>query len=185
MKPTEQLKAEHHGVKLMLKILKKACEKMHGGSPAPHEHLANAAEFLTVFVDKCHHAKEEELLFPAVRAARLSGVEGPILALCDEHRRGRALAADFAATAARCKAGDHKAPAKIIAAAHAYRELMIPHIEREESVVFAAADEGLSEETQAALIEGFERIEEEKIGAGTHERFHEMLRRLQQIYVKE
>lgn len=185
MKPTEQLKEEHQGIKLMLRILKKAAEKMHGGTAVPHEHLGQMAEFFRVFVDRCHHAKEEELLFPAMREARISGAEGPIRVLADEHERGRGLAGAFADAVARCGAGDHRAPAKIVAEARAYRDLLIAHIEKEDTVLYPMADEGLSGETQEALLDGFERIEEERIGAGTHERFHGVLRHLQGVYLKE
>jgi hemerythrin-like domain-containing protein len=34
-------------------------------------------EFLTVFVDKCHHGKEEEFLFPALEAAGIAREGGP------------------------------------------------------------------------------------------------------------
>lgn len=184
MKPTEQLKDEHQGIKLMLKILRKACEKMHGGTEVPHEHLAHMVEFFRVFVDKCHHAKEEEFLFPAMHAAGIPGVEGPIRAMCEEHERARGFVRAIADAAARCRAGDRKAPARIVAEAQAYRDLLIPHIEKEETVLYPMADEGLSGETQEALVEGFERIEKEKIGAGTHERFHETMRHLQGVYLK-
>lgn len=185
MRPTELLKEEHHGIKLMLRILKKASEKMHGGTAVPHEHLDHMVEFLTVFVDRCHHAKEEELLFAAMQEARIAGAEGPIRAMRDEHERGRALTRAIADAVARCKAGDHRAPAKIVAEAHAYRDLLIPHIEKEETVLYPMADEGLSGKTQEALVEGFKRIEEERIGAGMHERLHGTMRHLQGVYLKE
>jgi hemerythrin-like domain-containing protein len=185
VKPTEQLKDEHQGIKLMVKILRKASEKMHGGTEVPHEHLGHMVDFFKVFVDRCHHAKEEELLFPAMRDAGIPGADGPIRAMVDEHERGRAFIRAIADAAARCKAGDHKAPAKIVAEAQAYRDLLIPHIEKEETVLYPMADEGLSGEAQETLLEGFERIEEERIGAGRHERFHEMMRHLQGVYLKE
>lgn len=185
MRPTEVLKDEHQGIKSMLKILKKACEKMHGGTAVPHEHLEHMVEFLKVFVDKCHHAKEEELLFPAMLAARVPGAAAPIRALLDEHRRGRSLVFDIAASVARCRSGDHRAPAKIVTEMQVYRDLLIQHIEKEETVLFPMADEGLAREAQDALVGGFRRVEEEKIVAGAHERFHAMLRRMQEVYLRE
>lgn len=185
MKPTEQLADEHRAVKLMLKILKRACDKMHGGAPIPHEHLRQMAGFLTGFVDACHHAKEEEVLFPALLAARIPGIEERVRAMADEHRRGRVLSAGFADAATRCRAGDHRSPAKVIAAACAYRDLMIRHIEREEATVFAAAEEGLPADRHGAILDGFERIVEKKLGAGEHGRLRDTLRRLQQVYVRE
>ena len=75
MTPTEQLKEEHGGVKVMLGILGKICDRMESGKPVPVQHLEQILEFLMVFVDICHHGKEEEHLFPALKASGVP-VEG-------------------------------------------------------------------------------------------------------------
>jgi len=63
MTPTEQLKEEHEAIKLMLRILDKVCDKLESGEEVNPEHLDQILEFIKVFADKCHHGKEEDLLF--------------------------------------------------------------------------------------------------------------------------
>ena len=42
------------------------------------EHLDQLFEFFGVFVDRCHHGKEEALLFPALEAVGIGNNGGPI-----------------------------------------------------------------------------------------------------------
>jgi len=52
-------------------------------------HLDQILEFLKVFVDKCHHGKEEKVLFPAMEEAGIPRQGGPISVMFYEHERGR------------------------------------------------------------------------------------------------
>ena len=57
--------------------------------------------------------------------------------------------------------------------------LLRGHIQKEERVLFPMADEVLSADDQRSLEESFERIETEVMGAGVHERYHQMLDELE------
>jgi hemerythrin-like domain-containing protein len=46
---------------------------------------------------------------------------------------------------------------------------------KEDEVLFVAADRLLLPEEKLRLVAEFDRVEEEVIGAGTHERYHRML----------
>ena len=67
MKAIEELKNEHRGIQLMLRILDQIGKKAENGHTVDQGHLSKILEFLTVFVDKCHHGKEEDFLFPALK----------------------------------------------------------------------------------------------------------------------
>ena len=85
MKPTEELKAEHKGILRMLRILDAVCERLDRGQEVDPKDLDDIVEFIRVFADKCHHGKEEDLLFPAMeREAGLSRQRGPL----GRHARG-------------------------------------------------------------------------------------------------
>jgi hemerythrin-like domain-containing protein len=89
MKATDQLRDEHKGVLLMLAILEKVSTKLAIEGSLDNEHFGGMLEFLSVFVDKCHHGKEEDLLFPAYEAAGIPNKNGPIGAMLAEHVEGR------------------------------------------------------------------------------------------------
>jgi hemerythrin-like domain-containing protein len=90
MNPIKDLKAEHQAVKMTLKILNNIIQKLEGtGRVVNPHHIEQLLEFFTVFVDKCHHGKEEELLFPALEQIGVSRDNGPVGVLLQEHRLGR------------------------------------------------------------------------------------------------
>ena len=60
MQPMKDLKMEHDAVQLTLRILDKICQGIEkSGEIIDFQHLDQLLEFFKVFVDKCHHGKEE------------------------------------------------------------------------------------------------------------------------------
>ena len=144
--------------------------------------LAHVVEFLRVFVDRCHHTKEEELLFPAIRAAGITAAEDTILLLLEDHVRGREMVGRIAAASQRLAEGDASATAELADAMSGYTDLLRAHIRREEDDCFDVADRELPAAVQAELAKGYERIEREVVGGGVHEGFHALLDRLGDAY---
>ena len=182
MTPTEQLKEEHGGVKVMLGILGKICERMESGKPVPVQHLEQILEFLKVFVDTCHHGKEEEHLFPALKASGVPVEGGPIGRMLQEHEQGRAFVRGMGAAARAYAKGAATGAADFASNARGYTRLLLDHIDKEDNVLYPIADARLSAETQAALSAAFERVEEERVGHGRHEAFHALMDRLREEY---
>jgi hemerythrin-like domain-containing protein len=183
MKATQQLKNEHEGVKIMLSIMGKVCQQLETTGNLGKDHFEGILEFLKVFVDKCHHGKEEDLLFPALEAAGMPK-DGPITVMLQEHAMGRTYVKTISEAFASYSKGDKSPSENIVQNARAYISLLTAHIEKENNVLFVMADNLLSEEEQDRLLEGFERIEEERIGIGKHEEFHGLIDRLSAIYLK-
>lgn len=183
MKATEELKNEHEGITLMLRVMQAIGEKAGRGEALDSAHLDGIIAFLTVFVDKCHHGKEEEFLFPALEAAGVARQNGPIGVLLSEHESGRKLVARLKAAWARYGGRDHSAGADLRQTIAAYVDLLQAHIAKENSVLFPMAEARLDADTDARLFESFERLERERIGAGTHEAFHTLLHDLRDAYL--
>ena len=182
MKATQQLRDEHEGVKMMLSILEQVCQQLETAGNLNREDFAGILEFLKVFVDKCHHGKEEELLFPALVAVGVPE-EGPIAVMLHEHEMGRNYVKAMSTGFAGYMAGDISSSEYVLQNAHGYISLLRDHIEKENTVLFVMADSLLSEKRQDELFEGFEKIEEDRIGVGRHEEFHGLLKKLSGIYL--
>jgi hemerythrin-like domain-containing protein len=182
MKATQQLRDEHEGVLVMLKVLDKVSQKLQAEASLNQDHFEGILEFLKVFVDKCHHGKEEDLLFPALEKAGIPR-EGPISVMLYEHTLGRSYVKAMSELFDQYKGGDRTRNVQIIKAVKEYVALLDAHIEKENGVLFVMADNVLSEEQQDELFEGFERIEEERIGPGTHEKLHGLIRELSSMYL--
>lgn len=180
----EQLKKEHEAIKVMLNILDKVCERLRSGEKIDPAHLNQILDFFRVFADRCHHGKEEELLFPALEEAGIPREGGPIGVMLGEHSLMRGYVQGFAEAVARYGAGEEKAAAEIVRYASDYGATLRQHIEKENSILFKMAEMQLSEAREKELVERFEAVEVEKIGAGKHEELHGVLDRLEGIYLK-
>jgi len=183
MKATQQLKDEHQGVSLMLRILQKVFEKLESGGGLNQEHFEGMLEFFKVFVDRCHHAKEEDLLFPALEAAGVPRKGGPIGVLLDEHVKARGFVKAMSDAFSDYRQGHAAASDHIVKNAEDYIALLVQHIDKEDTVLYPMADSMLTKEKQEKLYEGFEAIERERIGIGRHEQFHEFMKKLKGIYL--
>jgi hemerythrin-like domain-containing protein len=184
MGPIDELKMEHQAVRMTLEVLEIICRRMEQhGEPVEAQHIDRLLEFFSVFVDKCHHCKEEELLFPALEAVGIRREGGPIGVLLKEHERGREYVRGMNASLSEYRAKETADSAGFIREARGYIGLLDQHIDKEDNVLFPLAEKQLSESKQAELSKGFEMIEVQKIGVGKHEEFHGLLDHLKSVYL--
>ena len=185
MNAINELLTEHQAVRLTLKILKKIGRQIdETGKIANPEHVEQLFDFFSAFVDRCHHGKEEELLFPALEAVGISRDGGPVGVMLKEHQQGRDLVQKMKAALSAYLNGDGHAAGKFKSHADDYIALLDLHIDKENTVLFPMAIKHLPENRLIDLKNGFDRIETEIIGAGKHEAFHRMLDQLMTIYLK-
>lgn len=122
--------------------------------------------FLTIFADKCHHGKEEQMLFPRLEQAGVPNQGGPIGVMLMEHTQGRELIARMKAAVQ----ADDLAGFKT--ALGAYSVLLRAHIAKENEILFPLADRVLDDTVQTDLFARFEAHEETVVGQGVHEQLH-------------
>jgi hemerythrin-like domain-containing protein len=183
MKATEELKREHEGIALMLRVLQTVADRIGHGEPVNTEHLDGILEFLSIFIDKCHHGKEEEFLFPALEVAGVRREGGPIGVMLSEHEQGRRLVARLKDALTSYKSG---APANATSAQsiiNDYVALLTQHIAKENTVLFPMADAKLNPNKDTELSDAFEQLERERIGVGKHDEFHALLDQLKDTYL--
>ncbi len=186
MNPMNELKLEHEGIKLSLEILSRIVPKIHKTEETGAvEDMGRLIEFFTVFVDTCHHGKEEELLFPALEDIGVSKQGGPIGVMLSEHETGRGCVRALRSALSSYKEGNASAISEIEKHSGAYIKLLHGHIEKENQVLFRIAEEHLPRDVKRSLTEGFERIERDRVGQGKHEMFHQMLEELKKKYSGE
>jgi len=182
MKTTDILKNEHKAILLMLEVAESVSQKLEAGEKVPAEHLTQMVDFIRGFADKCHHAKEEDLLFPAMEKTGIPRQGGPIGVMLVEHTEGREFVRKMKEAAEKYAAGDKKAGVQFAENARQYAALLSQHIQKEDNILYPMADARLSPQTQAGLEKDFERVEEEVVGAGKHEEYHRLLEKLEKTY---
>jgi hemerythrin-like domain-containing protein len=165
------LRDEHEGVLTVLDQLGRATAAAARGAAVPKDVFSDIQEFFAVFVDKCHHGKEEAQLFPLL----VGGPATPLVRrLEDEHVVGRDLARAYADAVQAYEPGNAEFGAKLQRAADAYTAFLREHIALETDELFPAMIDALATRDEE-LNEAFERMEVDVIGAGTHERLHGMI----------
>ena len=175
MTATQELMTEHRAIERMLAVLDAAAGRLEAGERVRPEVFREAVEFVRNFADRCHHGKEEDNLFPRLEELGVPREGGPLGVMLFEHDEGRAYIGAIAGAVDAYERGDEAAAVTIASNARGYVALLRGHIQKEERVLFPMADQVLSADDQRTLAEGFERIETEVMGAGVHERYHQML----------
>jgi len=182
MRAIEDLVSEHRAVLVALRIMERIERALASGDAAARAHLEEVLDFLKGFVDRCHHGKEEDVLFPEMERRGVPREGGPIGVMLAEHQAGRGHIRAMAEGLERLKGGDAAAAAAIREASAAYRGLLEAHIAKENSVLFPLADRLVPDDVAAEMYERFEAIERDRVGVGKHEAYHAMLHRLEESY---
>lgn len=183
MRPTKELKNEHIAIELMLDILDKVSDKLDSGEVVDINDLESIINFIKIFADKCHHHKEEDLLFPAMEKAGIPREGGPIGVMLNDHQSGREYVKKMMEAVAGIKEGDKKEAKNFAKNAKNYIQLLREHIEKEDNILYPLADAQLTFKQQKELKNGFVKTEKEIIGEGKHEEFHRLLDALKKKYL--
>ena len=165
---TALLKEEHDLILRGLDVLEKAAGRLADGKPVARETIEKLVEFFRTFADRCHHGKEEAMLFPALEAAGLPRDGGPTGVMLYELVEGRSCVRAIAGAAARL-AQDPGAGQEIVKHARQFIPLLRAHIDKENDVLFVMADSILSPEAQKDLLDRYDRFTEEQAGCRIHE----------------
>lgn len=176
---SEDLMNEHEGILLGLNILEKMIQLIKKNNQFEINDLKEIIYFLRLFADKCHHGKEEGLLFPAMEKAGIPKENGPIGQMLIEHSEGRKYISQMA------EATENEMFDKniFLQSATKYITLLRVHIVKENKILFPLGDKKIPLDKQAELIESFEVHEEKVMGAGTHEKLHELLHKFENKYL--
>jgi hemerythrin-like domain-containing protein len=182
MTPTEDLINEHKAIKIMLSIMGKIASDIKENKVFNVKDIEQIVDFLQTFADKCHHGKEETSLFPALVLAGIPKENGPIGVMLHEHTIGRGYIKEISRGLENNESGDTFSGELIADNLTNYVNLLQNHIKKEENILFPMANKILSEQRQKEIFEQFEKIEEDVVGHGVHEKYHELLNQLKSKY---
>lgn len=177
MDPIQELSDEHRAVEQSLEIFERIVLRTEQKGEYDIEDLRRLIEFFSVFIDTCHHGKEETLLFPAIEDLGVSSEGGLIEVLRNEHAEGRRLVGQM-----RNELTADVPDEEFLAHAQRYLKMLRDHIRKEDLNLFDFASARLSVRRKEELARGFEKIEAEEVGPGKHEEFHQMLEEIDRRY---
>lgn len=175
-KATDVLMQEHRVIERVLDVV----EKLVGAGNASPELWSKAVDFIRNFADKCHHLKEEELLFPAMEEKGVPIEGGPIGVMLEEHVEGRAYVKAMAAALSLMEKDAESGKKDLFENADAYVHLLREHIGKEDDILFVMADQALGADGQRELLRRFEEHEVKEMGTEVHAKYLRIAQELEE-----
>lgn len=180
---TQELKDEHRVIERMLAVLMASTEHLRRGRIVDRKIPDGGVDFFTDFVEKCHHKKEEGVLFPAVKGL----ITDPTLTtdhLIYEHKQGRSLVKELAkATGTLYGKGSKRSRAnaiiKVVESIRALSELQRHHIAMEDGEFFPMCEDLLSDEEKEKVSQKFAQVEQEQ--EGVHEKYLSLIEEFEKL----
>ncbi|MGB8297081.1 MAG: hemerythrin domain-containing protein [Polyangia bacterium] len=181
MRATEILMNEHRLIEKVLSVVDKMADlALQHGTLDPQK-ATKAIDFIRTFADKCHHAKEEDVLFVRMESVGFPHDNGPIAVMLHDHDSGRAFVRAMVDVVQDAARGDADALRIFANNAHGYTELLREHIQKEDKILYPMADQSFDKDDQAELLAAFERADNQA-GAGIYERYVELASTLSNQY---
>ncbi|MDH3611717.1 MAG: hemerythrin domain-containing protein [Gammaproteobacteria bacterium] len=184
MTPTEILSDEHRLIVAVLDCLDEAAAHLDSGAVVSPDFFLDAAEFVAGFADKCHHRKEEDILFVAMTARDMPQDSGPVAVMLREHDEGRQYTAAFRSAAEQMKSGNESAAADVVRNVFDYVNLLREHIFKEDHVLFPMAEQIIPADTMQRVSDDFQRVLDEDTKNGIPAKYRALAEKLSQ-YVSE
>jgi hemerythrin-like domain-containing protein len=180
---TDSLVREHRLIERVLHVLEVAMQRLERNEDVANDFLEKALDFIENYSDRCHHGKEEDILFPILKSRGIPIDGGPIGVMLMEHEEGRRLIRILSAATKGYIEGDVAKKNEMIENALAFVRLLRQHIYKEDQILYPMANRALTKQDQMGLLTKFESMEYEKIGKAGSEHYAHMVEQLEKAWV--
>ncbi|WP_019177047.1 hemerythrin domain-containing protein [Methanomassiliicoccus luminyensis] len=163
---------EHRLIERMISVLDRERERIEAFSIVDTVLAGQAIDFMSSYADRCHHGKEENILFRKLEGKGLSSEDqGTMAKLTEDHRRSREMVAELREAVAEYSGGDPPAALKASDVLRRIVSLYAAHIKLEDEVFFPRAMKYLSKEESALMLKEFEEFDRRMV----HEHYTEVV----------
>lgn len=154
--PIVPLMDEHRLIEKMIALMSMQLKRFKQEEKADVNFIAIAMDFIKTYADKCHHHKEEDILFRDLDRKLLSSEHKKILQeLRDEHNQARETVIRLAEARDRYAAGSQETFLEILNSIKEITELYPKHIEKEEWHFFVPVMQYFNAEEQQKMLQEF------------------------------
>ena len=153
MLPIAPLMIEHRLIEKMIAVIQKEIERSEQQNRINPEFIDLAVDFIRVYADRCHHGKEEDILFRDLTKKSLSAEHKRIMdELLEEHRQGRKTVADLVEAKGRYLRGEPAALSLMLSLMQFLVDFYPRHIEKEDKHFFLPIMNYFSPEEKEAML---------------------------------
>ena len=153
MLPIGLLMKEHRLIEEMIEIMAEDVRRMKQGQLPENNFIDTAIDFLRTYADRCHHGKEEDILFRDLAKKNLSAEHKTIMDnLKKEHVWGRETVGKLAEAKTKFAQGDQKAKNEIVLQMEELINFYPKHIKTEDEDFFVPCMEYFTDEEKKAML---------------------------------
>jgi hemerythrin-like domain-containing protein len=158
MMPIGPMMIEHRLIERMIAVMRKELDRFLREKKADPQIITTFVDFVRTYADRCHHGKEEDILFRELKKKALSAEHRDTMnQLVKDHQWARQQTRDLVNATEKYGAGDEDMFLIITARLNALTEFYPQHIEKEDKHFFLPVMGYFSkEEKDSMLREGFE-----------------------------
>jgi hemerythrin-like domain-containing protein len=154
MMPIGPLMIEHRLIERMIRIAKIELEGLMSGKSPDPAFIDVAVDFIRTYADRCHHGKEEDILFRDLAKKSLSDEHKRIMdELIAEHVQGRKTTKALSEAKERYLKGDAGAVTDVIEAISWLVNFYPVHIEKEDGHFFMPVMSYFTRQEQDAMLQ--------------------------------
>jgi hemerythrin-like domain-containing protein len=185
MDPRDALREEHGAIMKMLATLHRFIAEVADLKEGDTKDLKALIEFFEIYVDRCHHGKEEQVLFPALSRVRTAGIDSLINSLMEDHREAHTIMEQIESNAVTLHSCSEADRYEFRERVDRYVDLVRKHIRKENSELLPLIEERLSETERLQIAGQFHDVEKATLGSSGLEVFLASVRRLSSVFVRD
>ena len=176
MKPIGPLMVEHRLIERMLALMGKALRSMKRKEAIDPVFVDAAVDFIRTYADRCHHGKEEGILFRGLAKKQLSNEHKQIMDdLIREHIYARKTVGRMLRGKEQYLRGDSEALKYVLECIRELLSFYPYHIEKEDKHFFLPAMDYFSAKEQAAMLQDFWDFDRKMV----HEHYRQIVEQLE------
>jgi hemerythrin-like domain-containing protein len=153
MLPIAPLMIEHRLIERMIAVIRKEIGRIESGGEIDPGFIDDAVDFIRTYADRCHHGKEEDILFRDLDRKELTSYDKVMVEeLKEDHRKGRENTALLVAAKERFIKGDKDQAGKILDEMKFFVDFYPKHIEKEDKHFFMPSMSLFTEDEKDAMM---------------------------------
>jgi hemerythrin-like domain-containing protein len=178
MMPIGPLMIEHRLIERMIDVMKEELVLIEREKKVDPEFIEMAVDFIRTYADRCHHGKEEDILFRDLGVKILTDDHRRTMEeLVEEHKWGRRVTARLVEANARYVQGNKEALSAIMDCIKTLIEFYPKHIEKEDRHFFIPCMDYFTEAEKEAMLKEEWEFDKSLI----HEKYRNMVMAAEKI----
>jgi len=174
--PIGPLMREHRVIERLIAVLRAELDSAVDLREVDPRTIDAASDFIRNYADRCHHGKEEDILFVRLAEKELdSQLSEAMDDLIQDHVHGRELTRTLVDANARYASGDREALGDIESALRGLTALYPVHIEKEDKRFFKPCMEYFDDDERARMLADFEEFDRSLV----HEKYRKLVEELE------